>query len=129
MKPVKQAAATTKAVKDVENELGPLAEIHELSKSTDTRLATFNSLSEHVLQKVKVLENQKHTVEHAVVESNRLNEMVWDMDVQVAKLNAGAQQAVQVEETVSRIEELANDMVARLDQANASKESFTRELD
>lgn len=74
-----QAAATTRAVKDVEKELEPLAEMHELDKSTATRLATLNSLAEHVLQKVKVLENQKHTVEHAVVESNRLNELVWNM--------------------------------------------------
>ena len=53
-----------------------MAEIHELSKSTETRMATLNSLAERVLQKVKLLENQKHTVEHAVVEANRLNELV-----------------------------------------------------
>ncbi|HJN44824.1 MAG: hypothetical protein QGI10_05285 [Vicinamibacterales bacterium] len=44
---------TTEAVKDVEKKLGPLAEMHELSKSTETRLATLNSLAEHVLQKVR----------------------------------------------------------------------------
>ena len=76
-----------------------------------------------------MLENQKHTVEHAVVESNRLNELVWNMDVQVARLNDGTQEAAQVEETVNRIEGLANDAVARLDQATTSRESFTRELD
>ena len=124
-----QAAATTKAVKDVEKELGPLAEMHELDKSTATRLATLNSLAEHVLQKVKVLENQKHTVEHAVVESNRLNELVWNMDVQIAKLKDGSQQAAQVEDIVNRIEVLANDVAVRLDQATKSKESFTREVD
>ena len=124
-----QATATTEAVRDVEKKLGPVAEMHELSKSTETRMATLNSLAEHVLQKVKVLEKQKHTVEHAVVESNRLNEMVWNMDVQVAKLRDGAQQATQVEETVNRIDVLANETVVRLDQATQTKESFTRELD
>ena len=124
-----QAAATTEAVRDVDKKLGPLAELHELSENTEIRLATLNSLSEHVLQKVKVLEKQKHTVEHAVVESNRLNDLVWNMDVQVAKLKDGAQQAGQVEETVNRIEVLTNDTVARLDEATKSKEAFTRELD
>ena len=124
-----QATATTEAVKDVEQKLGPLAEMNELSTNTEARLATLNSLAEHVLQKVRVLDNQKHTVEHAVVESNRLNEMVWNMDVQVAKLNEGARQAAEIEETVGRIEALVNDGVARLDQATKSKESFTRELD
>ena len=124
-----QAGATTEAVRDVEKKLGPLAEMHELSKSTETRLATLNSLAEHVLQKVKVLENQKHTVEHAVVEANRLNEMVWNMDVQIAKIKDGGQQAAQVEETVTRIEALVNETVGRLDQATQAKESFSREID
>ena len=123
-----QATATTEAVRDVEKKLGPVAEMHELSKSTETRMATLNSLAEHVLQKVKVLENQKHTVEHAVVEANRLNEMVWNMDVQIAKLKDGAQQTTQVEEIVNRIEVLTNETVAGLDQATQTKESFTREL-
>jgi chromosome segregation ATPase len=50
-----QAAATIEAVSDVEKKLGPLAELHELSQSTDTRLSTLNSVAEHVMQKVKVL--------------------------------------------------------------------------
>ena len=51
------------------------------------------------------------------------------MDVQVAKLKDGAQQADQVEETVTRIEALANETAGRLDQATQTKESFARELD
>jgi chromosome segregation ATPase len=59
-----------------------LAQTREDAVRTEERLAALNSLAEHVLEKVKVLEDQKHTVEHAVVESNRLSEMVWNMDVQ-----------------------------------------------
>jgi len=124
-----QAKAMIEATKDVERRLGPLAEMQELGRDTETQLATLNSLAEHVLEKVKVLENQKHTVEHAVVESNRLNELVWNMDVQVAKINDGAKQVAQVEETVARIETLAADALTGLEQATKSKESFTRELD
>ena len=62
-----EVKATTEAVKEVEQKLGPLAEIHELGQNTETQLARLNSLAEHVLPKVKVLENQKHTVEHAIV--------------------------------------------------------------
>ena len=84
------ANTTTDAVKDVEKKLIPLATLNELSISTEERLAALNALAEHVSQKIRVLDNQKHTVEHAVVESSRLNEMVWNMDVQIAKLNEGA---------------------------------------
>ena len=50
-------------------------------------MTSLNALAEHVNQKIKALENQKHTVERAVVESNRLNEMIWSMEVQISKLN------------------------------------------
>src|SRR6185436_9172898 len=88
-----EANATVEMVKDVEKRLGPLAQLQEMSKTTEERMSTLNSLAEHVAQKIKALENQKHTVEHAVVEANRLNEMVWAMEVQINKLNEGSRQA------------------------------------
>ena len=45
----------------------------------------------------------------AVVEANRLNEMVWSMDVQIGKLNDGLKQAIRGEETVARIEQIVPD--------------------
>ena len=107
------ANTTTEAVKDVEKKLIPLATLNELSKSTEERLAALNALAEHVSQKIRMLDNQKHTVEHAVVESNRLNEMVWNMDVQIAKLSEGARQAAQTDEIVQRIEQVAQDSGAQ----------------
>lgn len=123
-----EVQATTGAVREVQEKLGPLAEIHELSQNTDTQLSKLNSLAEHVLQKVKVIENQKHTVEHAIVESNRLNEFVWNMDVQVSKLNDGSTQATQVAETVDRIEALVAETTGQLAEAAQSKESFVQEV-
>ena len=81
--------AAAEMVKDVEKKLGPLMQLQELSKSTEEKLTALNALAEHVSTKAKALENQKHAVERAVVEANRLNEMVWNMDVQIARLNDG----------------------------------------
>ena len=81
------AAMTT--VKEVEKKLGPLAQLHELSQSTEERLTSLNALAEHVSHKAKALESQQQAVEHAVVQANRVNEMVWAMDVQIGKLNEG----------------------------------------
>ena len=84
------AAMTT--VKEVENKLGPLARLHELSQSTEDRLTALNALAEHVAHKAKALDTQQQSVEHAVVQANRVNEMVWAMDVQIGKLNDGMKQ-------------------------------------
>jgi chromosome segregation ATPase len=120
--------ATAETVKDIETKLGHFAELNELSKTTEERIAALNVLAEHVAQKVKALEGQKHTVEHAIVESNRLNEMVWNMDVQVAKLQDGGRQAAKTEETVARIEKLAAEMEAQLEAATKSKEELSTDV-
>jgi chromosome segregation ATPase len=122
-----EATATTEAVRDVEKKLGPLAQLNELGKTTEERLATLNSLADHVLQKVKVLENQRHTVEHAVVESNQLTEMVWNMDVQIAKLKEGVKQAAQADETVARLERVVSevaDVATTRDRLSADRSEF-----
>ena len=122
------SAAATEAVKEIEKKLGPLVQLQELSKNTEERLASLNSLAEHVSQKAKALEAQKHAVERAVVEANRLNEMVWAMDVQIAKLNEGSKQVARAEDTVSRMEKLAQETTAQLSAATTAREEFGRDF-
>ena len=97
--------------------MGPLAQLHELSKSTEERLTSLNALAEHVTHKAKALESQKHTIDHAVVEANRLNELVWSMDSQIAKLNEGNKQIAHTEENLARMEKLAAETTSQLESA------------
>ena len=103
-------------------------QLQELSKNTEERLASLNALAEHVSQKAKALEAQKHAVERAVVEANRLNEMVWSMDVQIAKLNEGSKHVARAEDTVARMEKLAQETTAQLSAATTAREEFSREF-
>ncbi|MBI4486401.1 MAG: hypothetical protein HY655_10355, partial [Acidobacteria bacterium] len=50
--------AAMATVKDVEKKLGPLAQLHELSQSTEERLSALNALAEHVSLKAKALDSQ-----------------------------------------------------------------------
>lgn len=122
------SAAATEAVKEIEKKLGPLVQLQELSKNTEERLTSLNALAEHVSQKAKALESQKHAVERAVVEANRLNEMVWAMDVQIGKLNEGSKQVARAEDTVSRMEKLAAETTAQLSAATTAREEFARDF-
>lgn len=122
------SAAAMEAVKEIEKKLGPLVQLQELSKNTEERLASLNALAEHVSQKAKALEAQKHAVERAVVEANRLNEMVWSMDVQIAKLNEGSKNVARAEDTVARMEKLAQETTAQLSSATTMREEFSREF-
>src|SRR6185295_13229348 len=119
------AAMTT--VKEVEAKLGPLARLHELSQSTEERLTSLNSLAEHVSHKAKALESQQQSVEHAVVQANRVNEMVWDMDVQIGKLHEGMKQIARAVDTLSRTEKLASETNAQLESATKLRQETERE--
>lgn len=121
------SAAATQAVSEVEAKLESFAQLQELSVSTEKRLSSLNALAEHVSHKAKALETQKHTVEHAVVEATRLNEMVWTMDAQIAKLAAGNEQMQRTEEALARMEELAQATTQELAAGNAAREAFLRE--
>jgi chromosome segregation ATPase len=124
----KRTTATAEVVRDVEKRLGVLPELQEMSRATEERLTSLNLLAEHVSQKVKVLENQKHTVERAVVESNRLNEMIWNMEIQIKKLDDAARHTATVEETVDHVEKLARDVAAQLESGMRARDEFAREV-
>jgi len=119
--------AAKRAVADVEAKLESFAQLQELSKSTEQRLASLNALSEHISHKAKALEAQKQTIERAVVEATRLNEMVWAMDAQLAKLAAGGDQIQRAEATVARMEELADATREDLAAAAAARAAFMSE--
>src|SRR5882672_3361839 len=119
------AAMTT--VKEVEAKLGPLARLHELSQSTEERLTTLNALAEHVSRKAKALESQQQSVEHAILQANRVNEMIWAMEVQVGKLNEGIKQAAKAEETIGRVDKLSEESAQRMEAATALNQEVQRE--
>ena len=119
--------AAMSTVKEVENKLGPLARLHELSQSTEERLTTLNALAEHVSHKAKALEGQQQSVEHAVVQANRVNEMVWAMDVQIGKLNEGMKQVARADDTLARTEKLAAETSAQLENATKLRQETERE--
>ena len=121
------ASAAANAVQGIEHKLQAFAQLQELSATTEQRLTSLNALAEHVSLKVKALETQKQTVERAVVEATRLNEMVWGMDAQIARLTQGGEQMRQAEDAVTRMEEVARVTAQQLAAAGAAQEEFARE--
>ncbi len=121
------AEAATTAVQDVERKLGRLTQLQDLTRATEEKLVTVNALAEHVTQKARALDAQKHVMDRAVLEAHRLNEMVWNMDAQISTLNEGLKQAARGEETLGRVEQIVSETTAKLDQATTMRDEFLRE--
>jgi chromosome segregation ATPase len=112
-----ETSAAVAAIREVEKKLGPLAQIQALGQNTDERLVALNALAERVSLKAKAIESQQLTVEHALLQSNRVQEMVWSMEQQIGKLNEGMRHAATAEETLGRLEKLSTDTTQRLEAA------------
>lgn len=121
------ATAALTTIREVETKLEPLAQFQELSQGTEERLVALNALAERVSLKAKVIESQQLTVEHALVQTSRVNEMVWSMELQIGKLNEGMKHAATAEEALARLEELSAGATARLDGAAKLHEETERQ--
>ena len=121
------ATKATEVVADLQRKLEPLSQMNALGKDADAQLRTLNALAEHVAAKVKALESQQSVVEHALVESRRVHEMVWDMEVQIKKLDEGTKRAASVEETLATLERMHTDTSTRLEEATRAREGLRQE--
>ena len=122
------ALTASDAVHDMEKRIEPLLQLTDLVRTTDERLVSLNALSTHVLQKVRALDGQQHVVDRAVSEANRLNGMVWGMDLQVKSLGESLHKVAETEATVSRIESLVADAGTKVDLALRARDEVSREV-
>ena len=121
------ATKATEVVTDLQRKLEPLSQIGTLGQDTEAQLRTLNALAEHVAAKVKALENQQSVVEHALVESRRVHEMVWDMEVQIKKMDEGTKRAARVEEALAKLERMQAETNTQFEEASCARETFNRE--
>jgi DNA repair exonuclease SbcCD ATPase subunit len=119
------ADRAAETIADVQRKLDAVCQLETLTCDTTAQLQTLNALAEHATSKVKALEQQHQTIEHALVESRKVTEMVWHMDVQIGRLNEGSTQAARVEENLSRLDVLHKESTVQLDEAFRARQRFT----
>jgi chromosome segregation ATPase len=119
-----QAAGASDRLTALQRKLEELIKFEASASDTTAQLQTLNALAEHVTMKVKALENQQQTIERALVDSRRVNEMVWEMNVQIDKLREGSTLAATVEETLGKLERRHQEIASRLESATRERTQF-----
>ena len=61
------------------------------------------------------------------MQANRVNEMVWSMDVQIGKLGEGMKEIAKAEETIHRTEKLTEEANAQFESASKLRQDAERE--
>ena len=103
-------------------------QLQSLSLTAETRLRDLNTLSEQTTQRIKTLEHQHQMVERAVVQSNRVSEMVWTIDAQLNTVSDGLQKVARAEETITRTAALAGETKGQLDEIAAARQQAELDL-
>ena len=119
-----QAAGAAERLASVQRTLEGVSQFEAMTFDATEQLQTLNALAEHVTIKVKALEHQQQTIERALVDSRRVGEMVWEMNVQIAKLSEGSTLAESVQETLGRLERLHQDITDKLQHAERDRTRF-----
>ena len=123
------AAGAAERLASVERKLEAVSRFEAATFDATGQLQTLNALAEHVALKVKALENQQQTTERALVDSRRVGEMVWEMNIQIAKLGEGSTLAASVEETLGRLERLNQETTIRLETAARERTQFAETVE
>ena len=96
--------------------------------TVEQRIYALEALSDQVSQKTKTLEHQQQVVEHAVVQSNRVSEMVWSMDTQLKTMSSGLERLSTAEQAIERTEKMAAEAASRLTAMAAARQDAERDL-
>jgi chromosome segregation ATPase len=124
-----QIVTAAGTIEKLEQRVAGLSELDLKTRDASAQLQTVNALAEHVASKVKALEHQQQTIEHALVESRKVAEMVWNMEAQIVKLNEGSAITARVEETVGKLEQLQRESTAELQEALSTRQKLTDTFD
>jgi chromosome segregation ATPase len=124
-----QTSGASERLSSLQRRLDEALQLERVTSDTATQLQTLNALAEHAATKVKALESQQQTIERALVDSRRVGEMVWEMNVQIDKLREGSTLAATAEETLRRLEQLHQDVVARIESATRERGQFTETVE
>ena len=123
------AERAARTVADVEHRLESLSRFDAVSRDTGAQLQTLNALAERVTSKVKALEQQHDTIEHALDESRKVSEMVWNLDAQIGKLQEGTRLADRVEWSLAQLGGLQNESATQMAEAVRARAEFTERFE
>ncbi|MBI4499999.1 MAG: hypothetical protein HY700_02440, partial [Gemmatimonadetes bacterium] len=91
--------------------LANLAKVQELAPRAEQDVQALNALADHVAHKTRILEKQREVVDRAAAQAARLDDVVWDLDARLKKLQ---QDSARIKKTQEALEDL-QDLVRRVE--------------
>lgn len=124
----RRSEMAAEALNAIENRLGPLEVVRDLTNSTDDRLASLSQLAEEIMYRAADFQAQKESIDHGLVEATRVTELLAALEARVTKLTEKNELLGHAEERVGHLERRAAEAAVRLEQAARTKGGLEHEL-
>ena len=79
----------------LQSTFGQLSKVEEVAARAEQQLQSLNALGDHVTQKLHSLENQGEVVDRAAAQAARLDDLVWEIDGRLKKVQKDGKQISQ----------------------------------
>ena len=121
------------AVTALQQRLGPLELIRELTSSTDDKLASLGRVAEEIQHRAAAFQAQKTLIDHGLLEATRVVGLLSAVEARIATLTEHAHALARAEETVGQLKRRAAEATARLERRvedfDAQKRGIQQALD
>src|SRR5262249_25968039 len=89
-----------------EASVSTLTRMQELANKAAQDVQALNALSDHVTQKIGILEKQRETVDRAAAQATRLDELVWDLEARLRAANEHSKRIKKVQDSLTDLQDL-----------------------
>jgi chromosome segregation ATPase len=113
----------------VEAGLAGLTKVHHAAEKTTQDVQMLNALADSVVQKTRALEKQRDTVERAAQQAERLNDLVWELDAKIKKLEQDSRLIKKTQDGLTDLQEVYRQVESRTGEIRASQQKTTVEAE
>jgi len=113
----------------LEASLAEVAKIEQRAVRTEEQLQQLSALSDHVAHKTRTLESQREAVDRAAAQAARLDDLVWDLDARLKKLQEDSKLIRKTQDSLTDLERLFQQAKSRVQQMKSTEADSRRDAE
>ena len=107
--------------------LGNLVKVQELVPRAEQDVNALNALADHVSHKTRILEKQREVVDRAAAQAARLDDLVWDLDARLKKLQQDSARIKKIQDALEDLQEMARRVEVRTTEVRTAQQASEKD--
>ncbi|MBI4419381.1 MAG: hypothetical protein HY560_01030 [Gemmatimonadetes bacterium] len=107
--------------------LANLAKVQQLAPRAEQDVQALNALADHVAHKTRILEKQREVVDRAAAQAARLDDLVWDLDARLKKLQQDSKSIKKTQDALEDLQDLVRRVEARTAEVRTAQQTAEKD--